>query len=126
VQQELEKGLPEIEFVNPFEVGDLTAQWIQKPNDLAIAKTIVRKDLQLMRDCDLIISYFPDMINATEPTRGTIGTPMEYFYMRHILNKPAYALSPYRHPWLMALDVRCEIDIDVLIKRVRTELKLDS
>ena len=123
VQRLLEQALPEIEFINPFLAGDLTEQWLAKPNDLTVAKAIVRKDLQLMQECDVIISYFPDMAGII-PLTGGIGTPMEYFYMRHVLYKPVYALTPFKHPWLMALDVRCEQDIYVLIKRIRTELKL--
>ncbi len=119
----LKEYLPEIEFVNPFESGDLTERWTQHPTDLSIAKEIIRKDFSLMQECDLIISYFPDTAGDT-PLKGSIGTPMEYLYMRYFLCKPVYALTCFVHPWLIGLDVRCEDNIDVLIARIRREMGL--
>lgn len=120
VLKNLQENLPEIEFVNPFEQGDHTRQWLQQPN-IKSAKEIIRKDLHLIQDCDIVISYFPDSIN-TQKLTGSIGTPMEYFYARYCLNKLVYALTPYIHPWMMALDVKCEDDIYKLIKRIRKEV----
>lgn len=122
VERTLEKALPEIEFVNPFRVGDHTERWLNHPT-LDVAKGIVRKDLELMQQCDVLIAYFPDMAGDVALSGG-IGTPMEFWYFRHELNKPAYALTPFKHPWIWALDVRCETDIYELIKRVKTELNL--
>lgn len=119
----LKEHLPEVEFVNPFEQGDITERWLTHPTDLSIAKEIVRKDLALIQDCNIVIAYFPNTA-GTEKLTGGIGTPMELFYTRHILNKPAYALTCYKHPWLIGLDVRCEDNIDVLIARIRREMGL--
>ncbi|MCW3994910.1 MAG: hypothetical protein NWE98_02020 [Candidatus Bathyarchaeota archaeon] len=124
VECKLAKELPEIKLVNPFKVGDLTEKWVtNKEKSVALSKQIVRKDLTLMQQSDLLISFFPDMAGNKQLTGG-IGTPIEFWYFRYHLQRPAYALTPYIHPWITALEVRCETDIDRLIKRIRMEMKL--
>jgi nucleoside 2-deoxyribosyltransferase len=122
-EEYLKMHLPNVEIINPFEVGDLTAEWIKNPLSIAIAKAIVRKDLSLLQECDIVISYFPDTAGDIK-LNGGIGTPMELFYMRHVLNKPVYCLTPYRHPWLIALGVKTFSDIDELVETVHLEMQL--
>ena len=122
-EQYLKNRLENVEIVNPFDVGDLTKQWIKNPLNISIAKGIIRKDLSLLQECDIIISYFPNAAGDI-PMTGGVGTPMEIFFMRHILNKPAYCLTPFKHPWLIALEVKTFEDIDKLIEAVKTEMQL--
>ncbi len=123
VQRIIEEKLPEIELVNPFYVGDKTERWLNDKNNLATAKEIVRTDLELMQGCDVIISYFPDIAGVVQLSGG-IGTPMEYWYFGYTLQRPIYALTPFKHPWLMALGIRTSQDIFELCKQIRTEMKL--
>jgi len=118
VLRALQKAFPTWEFVNPFD-SDLTEVWLKNPNNIATAKAIVQKDLHLICQCDLLVAYLPDVPNAG---RGVLGTPMEIFYAAYAKNSPVYCLTPFKHPWLMALDVICADDLDELIKRMK-ELK---
>ena len=123
VENILQRELPEIEIVNPFFVGDKTERWLSDKGNLAVAKEIVRTDVELMNGCDLIISYFPD-IAGTIQLSGGIGTPMEIWYFRYTLNRPVYALTPFIHPWLMALEVKASQDIFELCSQIRREMRL--
>lgn len=116
------KNLPGLELVNPFK-KDLTEQWLQKPNDLGLAKQIVRTDLELIKECDIVFAYLPDTI-GNEKYTGSYGSAMEVFFTRYVLGKPCYVLGEASHPWLMGLEVRHETTLDAMIARLKTELKL--
>ena len=118
----LRKGLPEVEIMNPFD-HDLTESWLKNPQSKTIAKAIVRKDLEMIQDCDFIITYLPRMIGETKYD-GSFGTAMEIWYSRMELNKTVYALCGIRHPWLLALNIKMEEDLDTLIQLIRSEWQL--
>ena len=123
VEHELELGLPNLAVVNPFWCGDLTEQWMKNKESVTIAKAIVRKDLELIQECDFMIVYYPDTC-GTEQFYGGFGTPMEIFYATHNLMKRVYALTPFSHPWLKALGVKCYTDIYEMIEEIKREWKL--
>jgi len=108
--------------MNPFD-HDLTESWLKNPQSKTIAKAIVRKDLEMIQDCDFIITYLPRMIGETKYD-GSFGTAMEIWYSRMELNKTVYALCGIRHPWLLALNIKMEEDLDTLIQLIRSEWQL--
>jgi len=114
----LQTALPDWQFLNPFD-SDLTEVWLKDPENITTAKAIMCKDLKLICQSDIVVAYLPDVPMAP---RGVIGTPMEIFYSVYCSNTAVYCLTPFHHPWLMALDVYCTDDIDALIKKLE-ELK---
>jgi len=120
----LRKALPEIDIQNPFE-HDLTPQYKKNPHSITLSKAIIRKDVEMIKDCDLVIAYLPRMIGETK-YEGSWGTAMELWISRMELNKSVYALCGQIHPWLLGLEIKMEEDLDTLIKRIRLEMKLDA
>ena len=110
----LSKELPDYEWINPFD-SPLTEQWMDRPN-AEIARKIVKKDLDLIKHADIVIAYLPDV-----PHLHSIGVPMEIFYARYCLGKPVYVVTPWYHPWLLALECNCFATFDDLVRFLRGE-----
>lgn len=101
----LEKEFPEWQFVNPFH-SPLTEEWYKSPT-LETAIKIIKKDLELIDECDIVLAYLPDMTFEDEQN-ASIGTAMEIFYTNYVLHKTVFALTPFNHPWLLNfVDVIC-------------------
>ena len=112
----LEKEFPDWKFVNPFQ-SPLTKEWYEK-RDLETAMKIIRKDLDLINECDIVLTFLPDTV-FDDKQNTTIGTAMEIFYASYILHKPVFALTPFTHPWLLFfVDVICRN-----IEDLKTKLK---
>ena len=100
-------------FVNPFD-NPLTEKWQnEQPKTKQTAQTIVEKDLDLIRECDIVIVYFPDI---AEPL---IGCSMEIFFTCYVINKPIFILTPFVHPWLKGLDATITNDLPEFLEKLR-------
>lgn len=118
----LQKAFPDWKFCNPFD-SPLTQLWFDSPANKKeqIAKEIVVKDLKLIRRSNAVLAYIPDLMVEDAPSYATLGTAMEIFYARKILGKPVYALTPFYHPWLVALNVKTASNLDELKKMLKED-----
>lgn len=125
VEHWIEINIPELALLNPFTIcRSLENSFRKNPQSITIAKAIVREELNLIKDSDFVVVYYPNMC-GTEPFFGGFGTPMEMFYARHCMMKPVYALTPFVHPWLIALGVKCFKDVDEMIEEIKRDWKLE-
>ena len=83
--------------VNPFDSGAeskaLTHLWDEHPKcrDSELCEAIVKKDLQNIEDCDILIAYIE------EPS---FGTSMEIFFSSKVLGRKIYIITECESPWL--------------------------
>jgi len=118
----LQKAFPDWKFCNPFD-SPLTQLWFDSPvnKHKQIAKEIVEKDLSLIKESDAVLAYIPDLLAEDFPSYAMLGTAMEIFYARRELHKPVYALTPFHHPWLIALEVKTAATTDELKKMLKED-----
>jgi len=105
-----------IEIFNPFHYqGSIRERWVSGERTKSIADMIMRKDLELIRDSDLIIAY----ITGNE----SIGTSMEIFFARFVIDKPVIVLILEDHPWLLSLGACRVMSVEQLIQEVRKHVE---
>lgn len=116
-------GKYNVEISNPFKVNshlrdfwlDATrrtprTEWDNFDEMLKIAEKIMLTDLELIKECDIVVAYIPE----TE----SLGVSMEIFYARYLCDKPVIVLIQKDHPWLVALKTIVVRDIDELIEQL--------
>jgi len=104
-------GEDNIEIFNPFKYqGDIREAWLKGNHSKDIADQIMHKDLELIRDSDLVLTFVPG--------KESIGTSMEIFFARYHLKVPVIILIQEAHPWLVSLGACRVTSLETLVTEV--------
>ena len=104
-------------FINPFK-HKLTEEWLADKGNVEIAEKIVTKDLDLIRESDIVIAFLPSMLQNYIP----VGTCMEILYSKQF-GKPVYVFTGKTSPWIIAHATFVTSVFDNLVKKLKEEYK---